>query len=163
VQRLTHDLQLIGFLVEDGVGPRGTNKWKLPYNDGGDKLSPVTICRGDKNTESLGDIPSGDIPSGDKLTPELKEPEPINLEEEEIDKVWIKVIEFLKPDVLRSSFDEHISPARILTLSDDCIVIAARSEDSRVWLQDRLQSTVERFLVGVLAREVQVSFVVEVP
>lgn len=70
VQRLTHDLESMGLIVDDGMGPRGTNRWLLPYAPGGDKLSPVTICQGDKNPESLGDIPSGDIPSGDKLSPE---------------------------------------------------------------------------------------------
>jgi hypothetical protein len=63
-------------MVEDGQGPRGTNRWLIPYSAGGDKISPLTICHPDKNTESLGDIPSGDIPSGDKMTPEFKEPEP---------------------------------------------------------------------------------------
>lgn len=75
IQRLTRDLEMIGLLVEDGTGPRGTNRWSLPFSRGGDKLSPRQIVTGDKSPESLGDIPSGDIPSGDKLTPELKEPE----------------------------------------------------------------------------------------
>ena len=79
VQRLTRDLNTCGLLVDDGMGPRGTNRWSLPYSAGGDKLTPLTNCQGDKNQESLGDIPSGDIPSGDKLTPELNKPEPKDL------------------------------------------------------------------------------------
>jgi hypothetical protein len=75
IQRLTSDLEAIGLLVEDGQGPRGTNKWYLPYDERGDKLTPLSKRQGDENEDSSGDIPSGDIPSGDKLTPELKEPE----------------------------------------------------------------------------------------
>lgn len=83
VQRLTADLVSIGLLIEDGKGPKGTNKWYLPFNDGGDKLTPRQIDGGDKNENSLGDIPSGDIPSGDKLTPEVKEPELKNINTDE--------------------------------------------------------------------------------
>jgi len=76
IQRITSELESMGLLVADGQGPKGTNRWYIPVNDGGDKISPLTKFRGDKNEKSLGDIPSGDIPSGDKLTPEFKEPEP---------------------------------------------------------------------------------------
>lgn len=76
VQRVTRDLEGAGLLLAEGYGPMGTNKWSLPFSEGGDKLTPRHFVRGDKNSDSLGDIPSGDIPSGDKLTPELKEPEP---------------------------------------------------------------------------------------
>jgi len=83
VQRLTNDLEAIGLLVEDGQGPRGTNKWYLPYDDRGWQVAPPSNCQGDKSEDSLGDIPSGDIPSGGRLPPELKEPEPdINNSEE---------------------------------------------------------------------------------
>ena len=61
VQRLTHELEEMGILITDGVGPHGTNRWKLALNRGGDKISPLG---------ARGDIPSGDIPSGDKITPE---------------------------------------------------------------------------------------------
>ena len=61
VQRLTHELEEMGILIPDGVGPRGTNRWKLSLNRGGDKIAPLGI---------RGDIPSGDIPSGDKMSPE---------------------------------------------------------------------------------------------
>ena len=63
VQRITKNLQEDGFLVDDGDGPRGTNKWKIPLNLGGDKIAPLT------SGTQKGDIPSGDIPSGDKMSP----------------------------------------------------------------------------------------------
>lgn len=63
VQRITKDLESKGFLVENGSGPKGTNKWGIPVSERGDKIAPVT------SDTKQGDIPSGDIPSGDKMTP----------------------------------------------------------------------------------------------
>jgi Helix-turn-helix domain len=68
VQRITHETEQMGIMVPDGVGPRGTNKWFLPYSERGDKIAPLTNYQGDKNVQSLGAIPSGGI-----LTPELTE------------------------------------------------------------------------------------------
>jgi DNA-binding MarR family transcriptional regulator len=82
IQRITSELESMGLLVEDGQGPKGTNRWYIPVNSGGDKISPLTKFRGDKNEKSLGDISSGDISSGDKMTPELKEPKPLYINQE---------------------------------------------------------------------------------
>lgn len=68
VQRITRELEAEGYLVPDGQGPKGTNKWYIPYSDQGDKIAPLT-----DHTE-MGDIPSGDIPSGDKIAPESEQP-----------------------------------------------------------------------------------------
>jgi len=66
VQRLTRELENEGYLVDDGQGPKGQNRWKIPLNTGGDKIAPLT------DGAKRGDIPSGDIPSGDKIAPEVK-------------------------------------------------------------------------------------------
>jgi hypothetical protein len=152
VQRLTHDLEEIGLLVDDGIGPRGTNKWMLPYSEGGDKLTPLTICRGDKKTESLGDIPSGDIPSGDKLTPEFKEPEPLNTDSEDktpASVLWEKIYSVIEPDLKGNSriFVKGVQPVRF---ADGILTLRACDETTRDYLQDRFTSTINRLLIGVL-------------
>ena len=76
VQYLTHELETMGILIPDGEGPRGTNRWLIPYDEGGAKIAPLQILQGAINQKSLGAIPSGAIPSGAKIAPELKEPEP---------------------------------------------------------------------------------------
>lgn len=143
VQRLTRDLVEMGLLVEDGQGPRGTNKWKLPYNEGGDKLSPLTNCQGDKNQKSLGDIPSGDIPSGDKLSPELKEPEPLNINDSEIEHVFSKLLDFLKPDLKGNSWT-FLAAARPVSFENNILTLAAGDETARDFLASRLTSTINR-------------------
>jgi hypothetical protein len=162
VQRITHDLVTIGFLVGDGVGPRGTKKWHLPYNDGGDKLSPVTNCRGDKSEDSLGDIPSGDIPSGDKLTPEFKEPEPLLKIQEEIpeNESWHMALELLKGDMPRAAFDTHLRDTVATRFHGNTLTVLAPSDVSRAWLESRVKRSAERLLVGILNAEISVEFVV---
>ncbi len=164
VQRLTNDLEAIGLLIEDGYGPRGTNKWKLPYNDGGDKLSPVAICRGDKNEKSLGDIPSGDIPSGDKLPPELKEPEPLLENQEEIQEqgFWQQALDQLKLEMPRSAFDSYVRDTRAVRYDRNggTLTIGVRNAYAREWLESRLSSTVSRLLIGIMNASVCVEFVV---
>lgn len=161
VQRLTHDLEAMGLLVEDGQGPRGTNRWCLPYNDKGDKLSPVAICQGDKTADSLGDIPSGDIPSGVNLSPEVNEPEPsLIIKEDSSQGIWQRVIDQLEGETPRSSFAAHIQGTQALRYDRNGFVVAAQNEASREWLEARVQRSAERLLVGILNREVSVSFLV---
>jgi hypothetical protein len=160
VQRLTRDLETIGLLVEDGQGPRGTNKWKLPYNDKGDKLSPVAICQGDEISDSLGDIPSGDIPSGDKLTPEVKEPEPIDINKIPEHRYWEMALDQLEREIPRASFDSYVRDTWVSRYDGNVLEIAAPSAFARDWLESRVQSTAGRLLVGIMNASVNVVFVV---
>jgi hypothetical protein len=162
VQRLTNDLDVMGLLVEDGQGPRGTNKWYLPYDEGGGRLSPRQTVTGDKSEDSLGDIPSGDIPSGDSVPPELKEPEPSLSEEEEIlQKIWSSVIEQIQPKTPGASFDDYARGARVLRFHGNTLTVQAPNANAREWLEDRIQSSAERALVGIMnLGDVTVEFVV---
>src|SRR3990167_3511040 len=65
VQRITRELEESGYLVADGEGPKGTNKWRIPLNQTGDKIAPLAA------KTQIGDIASGDIASGGILAPEL--------------------------------------------------------------------------------------------
>jgi hypothetical protein len=157
IQRLTHDLEEMGLLVGDGYGPRGTNRWQLPFSAGGDKLSPVAICRGDKNQKSLGDIPSGDIPSGDKLTPELKEPEPmVNLNMD----VWEAAKAQLQSTLARNIF-EKLADTRLVRYDSNVLTVGVENNELQGWLEDRATKTVERMLIGILNQaDITVEFVV---
>lgn len=151
IQRLTRDLESMGMLIEDGTGPRGTNRWSLPYDEGGDKLSPLTNCQGDKKPKSLGDIPSGDIPSGDKLPPEVKEPEPlINL--------WNQILEVINPH-LKGNNKTFLTAAQPVAFEKGILTLAAQDETSRAWLEDHLSQTINRAFPG-LGMEAAVEFVV---
>jgi hypothetical protein len=115
----------------------------------------VTICRGDKNPESLGDISSGDISSGDKLSPELKEPEPIDIN----NYGWEMVIDQLSREMPSSNFG-YVKNTRAVRFDGNELVVAATDQMSADWLESRLKSTVERMLVGILNQSVKVVFTV---
>jgi len=71
VQRITRELEEHGYMIPDGTGRNGTNRWRIPLDMGGVKIAPLTS--GAQEMPDLaqgGDIPSGDIPSGVILSPE---------------------------------------------------------------------------------------------
>jgi hypothetical protein len=146
VQRLTHDLKEMGLLVEDGSGPRGTNRWKLPFTEGGDKLSPrqnVTGDKlpGDKKAKSLGDIPSGDIPSGDNLSPELKElnQEDINNISIEFFNTWVAFKERARTNFKKAQYDTWIAHTEAVSFENLTLTVMAGNEYNRNWLETNLQ------------------------
>lgn len=162
VQRLTNDLQAMGLLVEDGQGPRGTNKWYLPYDEGGGRVSPRQAVTGDKSEDSLGDIPSGDIPSGDSVPPELKEQNPPLTEtEDSLQTIWSSVIEQTKPKTPGVSFDAYVRGSKPVRFHGNALIVQVPSADAREWLEDRFRSSAERALVGITNQgNVTVEFVV---
>jgi len=80
VQKITRGLEALGYLVSDGVGPHGTNRWSIPIartDDGGAKIAPVQN-RGAKNApvqnKGAENAPEGNAPEGN--APEGNAPEP---------------------------------------------------------------------------------------
>jgi hypothetical protein len=74
VQRLTRDLETMGILLNDGTGPKGTNRWRISLSDRGDMVTPLLGDMVTPLNDGGGDIHNillGDIPSGDMVTPEL--------------------------------------------------------------------------------------------
>lgn len=140
VQRLTRELEDMKLLVPDGSGPRGTNRYLIPFSRGGDKISPLTNCQGDKNEKSLGDIPSGDIPSGDNLSPELKNLNPENLYiSKQIKDVWAAAKEKLRSEMPKASFETWVKDTETIGIFDRAMVVISRNAYARDWLASRLQ------------------------
>ena len=148
VQRMTHDIEKMGLLIEDGQGPRGTNKWKMPFNAGGDKLSPLyggDTVTGDKTEESLGDNPSGDNPSGDTVTPELKE---LNQKDISIyiqsNDLWAKIKGELETTMRKAQFKTWILPAEAIDYDGRILTVATPNEYTRNWLEEHITSKAEQ-------------------
>ncbi|KAA0259809.1 MAG: hypothetical protein EDM79_19195 [Chloroflexi bacterium] len=140
VQRLTRDLQDMKLLVSNGSGPRGTNRFYIPFNQGGDKISPLTKFQGDNNDKSLGDIPSGDIPSGAILSPELKNLNPEKLHiSNNIKKVWGDAKEKLKTELPKASFETWVNDTETLGVVDRYLVVVARNTYAKDWLSRSIQ------------------------
>jgi len=76
------------------------------------------------------------------------------------EKAWQAAIANLELDMSRATFSTWVKPTHLVEFSDDTFVIGCINAYGRDWLTDRLTTTLQRFLTGVLNREAKVSFVV---
>ena len=91
------------------------------------------------------------------------EPEPVRdipIMESEITKAWRSVLGQMKLEMPRGMFDAWLSDTCPVSFDDQTLTVAARDDNTRDWLESRMQSTCERLLVGVLNQTVTVEFVV---
>lgn len=146
VQRMTRDMEKMGLLADDGQGPRGTRRWKLPFSAKGDSLTPVEVhadtggsVTGGKPPDSLGDIPLGDIPLSGTVPPEFKEPEPnqlININN--ISDVWGDTKEKIKDNIKSVDFETWVIPTDAIALEDKTLIVGALNDRAKAWLVKNL-------------------------
>jgi len=76
------------------------------------------------------------------------------------EKAWQAAVANLELDLLRADFNTWVKPTHLVKYSNDTFVIGCINAYGRNWLADRVTSTLQRFLTGVLHREAKVLFVV---
>jgi len=76
------------------------------------------------------------------------------------EKAWQAAVANLESDMSRATFSTWVKPTHLVEFSDDTFVIGCINAYGRDWLSDRLTTTLQRFLTGVLNREAKVRFVV---
>ncbi|OJX40237.1 MAG: hypothetical protein BGO78_14795 [Chloroflexi bacterium 44-23] len=76
------------------------------------------------------------------------------------EKAWQTAITNLESDMSRTTFNTWVKPTHLVEFADDTFIIGCVNTDSRDWLTNRLTTTLQRFLTGVLNKEVKVRFVV---
>lgn len=153
IQRHVRTLEQIGLLIPDGMGINGTNRYKLPYSQGGDKLTPVKMTPvdgGDKKDNPLGDIPSGDIPSGDKLTPELKEFNQANLIKLSNDffNVWEETKKEIQTKAVlkRAQFQTWVHPTEAASFDGRTLYVWANNAIHQEWLRDNVTDAAQNII-----------------
>lgn len=159
IQRLTNDLETIGFLIEDGKGPRGSNRWRLPFNEKGDSLSPRQSVTLTDASISLGDSALGDSALGDSVSPELKEPEPkllISLYNNP-DSIWDDTKAQLRDHFKRAQYITWIEPTQAGHFDGTTLHVLTSNSAARKWLNDNAQRKAQE-LLGVY-----VTFVIAEP
>jgi hypothetical protein len=77
------------------------------------------------------------------------------------EQAWQSVLGQLQMEMPRASFDTWVRDTRAISIENGVMTIATRNGYARDWLESRLQSTVQRLLVGILNQSVSVQFVVE--
>jgi hypothetical protein len=81
-------------------------------------------------------------------------------EPESIQAIWARVLEEIKPGMLRGSFESYAQTTQAVRYDGNAMVILAASDTARDWLESRVKRSAERLLVGILSTEVVVTFVV---
>ncbi|NLI08434.1 MAG: hypothetical protein GX457_15285, partial [Thermotogaceae bacterium] len=76
------------------------------------------------------------------------------------EKAWQAAIANLEMDMSRATFETWVKPTHLVDFSDDTFVIGCMNSYGREWLENRLTTTLQRFLMGVMNKEVKVRFVV---
>jgi hypothetical protein len=76
-------------------------------------------------------------------------------------QAWQSVIGQLQMEMPRASFDTWVRDTKAISLEDGVLTVGVRNAYARDWLASRLESTVNRLLVGILATgDIRVQFVV---
>jgi len=82
------------------------------------------------------------------------------VEQQATTQVWQSVLGQLQMEMPKAAFDTWVRDTQVVGLEDDTLVVGVQNAYARDWLESRLRSTVRRKLVGLMARPVDVRFVV---
>ena len=76
------------------------------------------------------------------------------------EQTWQAALGQLQMEMPRATFDTWVRDAELLTSEDGAYVIGVQNAYARDWLENRLQSQIQRVLSGIAGRTVEVRFVV---
>jgi len=76
------------------------------------------------------------------------------------EQAWQSALGQLQMEMPKASFDTWVRDTRLVTYEDGLFTVAVRNAYAREWLESRLSSTVARLLMGMMNRDVSVTFVV---
>jgi hypothetical protein len=79
------------------------------------------------------------------------------------ESAWQATLGQLQMEMPRASFDTWVRDTRFLGWDDGKFSVGVRNEYARDWLENRLMSTVDRLLAGMLNQTVSVHFLVDNP
>lgn len=102
-----------------------------------------------------GGIPPGDggIPPGDAKNNVLEDPK---------EKIWRLVQESLESEMARVPYDSYVGGAQLISCEDGLLIVLEPNAQARDWAEERLTTTIERLLVGILNHESpEVKFIVK--
>jgi hypothetical protein len=78
----------------------------------------------------------------------------------EADRIWQAALAELRLQMTQVTFDTWVRNTRLVSCQDHVFVIGAQNEFARDWLANRLLTTVERALTGIVGHLVEARFVV---
>ena len=81
--------------------------------------------------------------------------------ESEAERLWQTALDELKLQVSPLAFKTWLVRTQGMELRDGTLVVAVPHEYTRDWLENRLRRTIERTLIGIVGRAIEVEFVVQ--
>ncbi|MBN2388893.1 MAG: chromosomal replication initiator protein DnaA [Anaerolineales bacterium] len=76
------------------------------------------------------------------------------------DRAWQSVLGQLQMEMPKASYDTWVRDTNVVAYDDGMFTVGVRNAYARDWLDNRLSSTVNRLLAGIIDRNVDVHFVV---
>jgi hypothetical protein len=76
-------------------------------------------------------------------------------------RIWQAALGELHLQMTKATFDTWVRNTRLVSCQDGVFVIGAPNEFTKDWLENRLRTTIERTLVGIMGEPVEVQFVVK--
>lgn len=173
VQMITRSLNRRGFLVPDGSGPHGTNKWRVPISGGmitpesmGAEIAPPaeSALEGCKNEQpGVQESPErgAEATAPDSSLTVLKpSEEPLTEDQIKTNRAWRSFMDAMSIEMPKASFDGFMRKTKVVGREDGILTIGTPDHYTRDWLAARLTRTAERQLVGILNEDVRVRFIV---
>ncbi len=75
-------------------------------------------------------------------------------------QAWQSVLGQLQMEMPKASFETWARDTKAVSLENGTLTVAARNAYARDWLENRLTSTVDRLLIGILNTNISVNFIV---
>lgn len=75
-------------------------------------------------------------------------------------EIWTCALGELQLQMTKATFDTWLKSTQALKYDDGCFVIGVHNAFVKDWLENRLQTTIERTLVGIVDQPVRVAFLV---
>ncbi len=75
-------------------------------------------------------------------------------------QAWQSALGQLQMEMPKASFDTWVKDTQLMAYEDGCFTIGVNNAYARDWLESRLSSTANRLLMGIMNREVALTFVV---
>jgi hypothetical protein len=76
------------------------------------------------------------------------------------EQAWQSALGQLQMEMPKASFETWVRDTRLVSYQDGLFTIAVRNAYAREWLESRLTSTVSRLLMGIMNRDVSMTFVI---
>ncbi len=76
------------------------------------------------------------------------------------EQAWQSALGQLQMEMTKASFETWVSDTRLVSYQDGLFTIAVRNAYARDWSESRLTTTITRLLMGMMNRDVSVTFVV---